>query len=230
MISNKQNKMKTPKGTVPKTFQSYLFLVDKDTNEGEILKRLNKRIRIADNPADTTIIKPTGASISIEEVRALKKQIYQRPVSLSYKLVIIKDADQLTHEAQNALLKILEEPPAHAIIVLTTNSQKNLLPTVVSRLTLLDLQVPQTLARQKALPTNLKEALTSISQIDNPKLWIDNELTANYQSLLESLNSRETRTDLEKNLRALAEVKKMVSANVNPKFAILSYLLRTSMR
>lgn len=69
----------------------------------------------------------------IEEIRSLKEGIRLSPTSYRYKVFIIDEAHQLTKFAADALLKILEEPPAHAIFVLATTEYEKLTPTVVSR-------------------------------------------------------------------------------------------------
>lgn len=69
----------------------------------------------------------------IEEIRNLKEGIRLSPTSYRYKVFIIDEAHQLTKFAADALLKILEEPPAHAIFVLATTEYEKLTPTVVSR-------------------------------------------------------------------------------------------------
>ncbi|OGY57597.1 MAG: DNA polymerase III, subunit gamma and tau, partial [Candidatus Colwellbacteria bacterium RIFCSPHIGHO2_02_FULL_43_15] len=69
----------------------------------------------------------------IDEMRNLKEGIRLSPTSYKYKVFIIDEAHQLTKEASNALLKTLEEPPAHAIFILATTEQEKLLPTIISR-------------------------------------------------------------------------------------------------
>lgn len=69
----------------------------------------------------------------IDEMRDLKEGIRLSPTSYRYKVFIIDEAHQLTKEASNALLKTLEEPPAHAIFILATTEYDKLLPTITSR-------------------------------------------------------------------------------------------------
>jgi DNA polymerase-3 subunit gamma/tau len=69
----------------------------------------------------------------IDEIRNLKEGIHLSPVSYRYKVFIIDEAHQLTRPAADALLKILEEPPAHAIFILATTEYDKLPPTIVSR-------------------------------------------------------------------------------------------------
>ncbi|OGY62766.1 MAG: hypothetical protein A2745_00620 [Candidatus Harrisonbacteria bacterium RIFCSPHIGHO2_01_FULL_44_13] len=69
----------------------------------------------------------------IDDVRAGINFLWQKPVRSPRKTLIIPDARNLTPEAQNAILKVAEEPPAHALIILLINNLETLLPTVVSR-------------------------------------------------------------------------------------------------
>ena len=69
----------------------------------------------------------------IDEMRALKEGINVAPTKSKYKLYIIDEAHQLTKEASNALLKTLEEPPAHVIFILCTTEFPKILPTIASR-------------------------------------------------------------------------------------------------
>jgi len=69
----------------------------------------------------------------IDEVRELRDGIKFSPTKEKYKVFIIDESHQLTKEAANALLKTLEEPPAHAIFVLATTEIHKMIPTIVSR-------------------------------------------------------------------------------------------------
>lgn len=79
-------------------------------------------------------------SLGIEEMRNMQKSVFLTPVKGSKKAIILEDAQTLTIEAQNALLKILEEPPAHVLFFLSTTSTDSLLPTILSRCSLVKLQ------------------------------------------------------------------------------------------
>jgi DNA polymerase-3 subunit gamma/tau len=69
----------------------------------------------------------------IDEIRDLREGIKFAPLKGTYKVFIVDEAHMLTKEAFNALLKILEEPPAHAIFVLATTEPERLPPTIISR-------------------------------------------------------------------------------------------------
>lgn len=72
-------------------------------------------------------------SISVEAVRELKKDVYIKPFFAERKIYIIPNAQKMTVEAQNALLKVFEEPPRFATFILLTNGLSKLLPTILSR-------------------------------------------------------------------------------------------------
>ena len=69
----------------------------------------------------------------IDEIRELRDGIKFAPVKEKYKVFIIDESHQLTKEAVNALLKTLEEPPAHAIFILATTEIHKMIPTIISR-------------------------------------------------------------------------------------------------
>jgi len=69
----------------------------------------------------------------IDEMRTLREGVKFAPAKLKYKVFIIDEAHQLTKEAANALLKTLEEPPAHAMFILATTEAHKMIPTIASR-------------------------------------------------------------------------------------------------
>lgn len=72
--------------------------------------------------------------IKIEKVRELIRWISLKPLRSQEKVAIILGAERLTHQAANALLKTLEEPPSYAQIILVTTEEQAILPTILSRL------------------------------------------------------------------------------------------------
>ncbi|MBU4348028.1 AAA family ATPase [Patescibacteria group bacterium] len=79
--------------------------------------------------SETLIIKEN----SIDGVRKIKNFLWQKPLISKKRITIIDNADSLTPEAQNAILKIAEEPPNHALIILIVNNLDNLLSPIISR-------------------------------------------------------------------------------------------------
>ena len=79
--------------------------------------------------------------LSVEEVRTqVNQDIGVKPYSSRYKIYIIPDAHLLNSQAQNALLKTVEEPPEYAIIFLLTDNLDKLLPTIISRCVVLNMK------------------------------------------------------------------------------------------
>ena len=76
----------------------------------------------------------SGDSIGIDAVREVKNFLWQRPAASTRRTLIIDGAELLTTEAQNALLKVAEEPPASSLLILVTSDTESILPTIVSRL------------------------------------------------------------------------------------------------
>lgn len=74
-----------------------------------------------------------GDSIKIDQIRELQRVLAYKPYEGKWKVHIIEDADRLTPEAANSLLKTLEGPPKYGIIILLAEELDQLLPTVISR-------------------------------------------------------------------------------------------------
>jgi DNA polymerase-3 subunit gamma/tau len=82
----------------------------------------------------------------IDDIRELREGIKFAPVKSKYKIFIIDECHQLSKDAANALLKTLEEPPAHAIFILATTEAHKMIPTILSRCQKFDfkrLQIPE---------------------------------------------------------------------------------------
>ncbi len=80
------------------------------------------------------VLEIDGASNrGIDEIRALRENVKFAPVSSRYKVYIIDEAHQITHDAFNALLKTLEEPPRHIIFMLATTQPERIPATILSR-------------------------------------------------------------------------------------------------
>lgn len=69
----------------------------------------------------------------VNEVRDLIDKVKYAPINAKYKVYIIDEVHMMTPEAFNALLKTLEEPPAHIVFILATTEPHKILPTIISR-------------------------------------------------------------------------------------------------
>ncbi len=114
------------------------------------------------NNPDFSYIEPDGNSIKIEQIRNLQKRIQEKPVISNKKVYIINDAHLMTQEAQNCLLKTLEEPPEFATIVLIGSNETQFLPTIKSRCTIMHFNKIEKKELQKYLLENY--GLNNISE------------------------------------------------------------------
>lgn len=153
------------------------------------------------------IVDPADRYITIDDIRDLKhflKLKTPNPSSQLSRIITIIDAERMTLEAQNAFLKSLEEPPADTLIILTTQSEKKLLPTIISRVgqvSVLPVSFSQTAEYFDTVsPTDIKKffqitqglpgALTSL---------VDND----SKSLLENIDNAKILLNLPANERLL---------------------------
>lgn len=89
----------------------------------------------SNNHPDYYEIEPQDGSIKIEQIRQMQERILEKPIVSSKKIYIIKDSDKMTTEAGNCLLKTLEEPPKHLVIILVAENESMILNTIRSRCT-----------------------------------------------------------------------------------------------
>jgi DNA polymerase-3 subunit delta' len=116
------------------------------------------RQALSDNHPD--IIRVTHekpGSIGVEDIRSqVNNDIAIKPYSGPYKIYIINESEKMTVQAQNALLKTLEEPPAYGVILLLTANADALLPTIASRCVRLDMKPVRDDVVRKYLMEELK--------------------------------------------------------------------------
>ena len=106
------------------------------TEEGKPCNKCKSCIEFnTNNNPDFNILEPEGNSIKIDQIRELTKKVYEKPVVSNRKVYIINDSNYMTKEAQNSLLKTLEEPPEYITIILITSNENLFLPTIKSRCT-----------------------------------------------------------------------------------------------
>lgn len=225
------------------TPQSCLIIAPNSAQAREKTKKLAQSFGIDIEKASTDVflIKATKVEISIEQVRQLKNHIFQKPLQSMYKFVVLENAHNATPEAQNALLKILEEPPKHAIIVLEAQNKALLLPTILSRVTTIK-SVPEPkekskpeLLDQTILEKNLESALEQIATVDDPQEFLDEQIVSLSELLVQSAQQRKgslnqkrpsqgdsslKTSQIQKAIEACANAKQMISSNVNPTFVL----------
>ena len=138
-----------------KTSHSYMFIGIAGIGKRLIAKEFAKMLLCTDekkycnecksciefdssNNPDFIFLEPDEkGNIKIDQIRNLQKSVSEKPIISNNKVCIINDADLMTVEAQNCLLKTLEEPPAYMTIILVGTNESNFLPTIKSRCTIL---------------------------------------------------------------------------------------------
>ena len=132
-------------GTGRHTLSAYLScaIVCSDDNI-PCFKCHNCHLARENNHPDITVLVPEEGkkSISVKQIRQLKANSYIKPHTASSKVFVIDYAHTLNEESQNALLKVLEEPPQNTFFILIAESKASLLTTVISRCVTFSLNVP----------------------------------------------------------------------------------------
>lgn len=155
------------------------------------------------DPADSE----SGKTISITEIRKIKNFMSFSPFASKYKFAIINDAHLMTEEAQNALLKTLEEPSSSSLLILITANPSLLLPTVTSRC-----QEINFLPHSKQIIVDILKN-SKIPSASNELLL---ELTAGKIGLIYDILKNDSFDELKKSIEQLANLAK---ADLEEKFA-----------
>lgn len=138
------------------------------------------------DPLDINVSELTG----IAQVRDLQKTLFFAPLRGKTKAIVIKNAEKLTVEAQNALLKVLEEPPSSTIIILTAENKEFLLQTILSRCKIIELQNGSSLmANHQSLVfggvgDRLKLAESLAKNKEDAIVWLENAILSLRQELI----------------------------------------------
>ena len=163
---------------------SYLFLGQEGIGKRLIAKEMAKNILClthkpdctckscicfeTNNHPDFTIINEEGENITIGQSRELIQTVYEKPILSDKKVYIINDADKMNKEAQNCLLKTLEEPPEYGCFILIAANQDMILNTIKSRCTkivfdkLTTNELSQILEDRKIETSNISEKMFNL--------------------------------------------------------------------
>ena len=169
-----------------KTSHSYLFIGTEGIGKKLIAKEFAKMIMCIDenkycnkcksciefdtqNNPDYILIEPEGNNIKIEQIRQMQTKVIEKPIISNKKVYIIDDVELMTIEAQNCLLKTLEEPPEYVTIILICKNENSILNTIKSRCTIINFDklknqdIKEYLEKNYNI-TNIKDNLLDIFQ------------------------------------------------------------------
>lgn len=121
--------------------QSFLIVAKDKKESASYISNLLKEKEV--DPLDINL-QTYEKAMGIEDVRIIQKAILLKPFRGKTKAVIVDTYESITTEAQNALLKILEEPPTNTVIVIMTAKKELILPTIISRCKVIFLQEKET--------------------------------------------------------------------------------------
>ena len=169
------------------------------------------------NHPDFEIIEPDGKSIKIDQIRNLQQNIANKPIISKNKIFIINNADTMTEESQNCLLKTLEEPPKYGIIFLIVSNESKMLPTIKSRCVTLKFNKIEKEEIEKKFPDLSEEQIELLDGSLKLKDTIKEKETE-YESIVEFINN------LDKGIPYLMNNTKILYDGKNNINEILDYL------
>ncbi len=203
----------------------------------EYIKKLDGQILTT---SEYFLLKPikNKKSISIDQIRELLNQLCTKPVLSKYKVVVFDSADLITTEAQNAMLKTLEESPEYLLIIFCVQHYSQLISTIVSRCNLIDVadDVPSDPVKQKWF-SSIAEILTmsagsrldwvfdnkiALAQKEIDIELVDYWLTEINEMCMKQLNVKYG--DVSTLANELFRCKKFLLMNANPLMVIESFL------
>jgi DNA polymerase III gamma/tau subunit len=217
----------------------HAFLINGDSvvfNTNAISQKL---IELGISQFDVFRLNSDGAAIGIGEIREWSKKLNLMPQHSPLLAGVIENSHLMTTEAQNALLKLLEEPPLQTVILIETKFPNMLLPTIQSRLSVIKVESETQITSIQIEFINLCKSLIAsdfgkrLSQIDKILKTKEDAATltdlfiVNLHTLLRSgdisnpeLKQILTLPKIQKLIRKLFIARRQLQVNVNPKLVI----------
>ena len=178
--------------------------------------------------------------LGVEQAKKIREFLSLKPYQGQSQALVLISAENLTPEAQNALLKTLEEPPEYALIILGASSENQLLPTIISRCQAMNLESSESGKAtdkislkcekdiEKLLQSTMEQRFQYIEKLTEREKFLP-ALTAYFRyKLLERSSAEATvpppRWNLKDFIKDLLEAERWAAQNVNIR-AILEYLM-----
>lgn len=217
ILGNEKNKKILEKSLeLSKSSHSYIFCGTEGIGKKAIAKEFAKKILCignkqndcscksciefsSSNNPDFLLIESDDGKIKIEQIREMQRKIAEKPIISDKKVYIINDADKMTTEAQNCLLKTLEEPPEYITIILICSNENNLLSTIKSRCTRMyfepiEINEVKKYIKGINISKDINENILNLSQgsIGKAIKLVENQsLYENIEKLLEDLTKKD---------------------------------------
>ena len=208
----------------------HAFLITGSTKDTRMAEIQKKQKEWSISAFDVISVLREEGMTGIGQIRDFQHALMFTPYHSKQKMGVIHDAETLTVQAQNALLKTLEEPPAHTMLYLETSNPDLLLPTILSRCQTIHISDETDIKTTDSLLLCFKtiEHMMSLSigkriqwvdetmkTRDEAKTWVDQTITAVRSVMLH--NPTLTLSTL---LRRLCAARSQLAANVNPKLVL----------
>jgi DNA polymerase-3 subunit delta' len=194
-------------------------------NPNDLVNLLAKQLghpTLTNNPDLLTLNESTGWTI--DSVRQIRTFFSQKPFSHPTRLCLILNSENLENPAQNAILKILEEPGSNNYLIFTSQIPGKLLPTILSRCHVISLQSNITTNSATPIPTSIAKQLLLSDKLGADKVsikpWLEAELSA-----LQCLLVKKPNLKISANIKNLIKAIDMINHRVDPRAALDFYLL-----
>ena len=212
---------------INKTSHSYLFIGTEGIGKKLIAEEFAKMllaVKDTENSPDFSIIEPDGNSIKIEQIREFQKKVSEKPIISNKKVYIINDSDKMTVEAQNCLLKTLEEPPEFVTIILIGSNEKSIISTIKTRCMILHLEKISDEQIQKYLQDNHQTEINSKIMLEACQGSIGKALEIKdkqelYQNTEQVVNSLERKDKID-----ILNMSDFIYKSKDDKLEILNYM------
>lgn len=201
------------------------FLMCKNENEKPCFNCNSCNKIFADNHPDVIKIGDNGLakSFHIDKIRELRQDVFIIPNESNYKVYILDYSDNMTAAAQNALLKVLEEPPKSVMFILICKSSKNLIQTIKSRCQIFSFEINENKMYDKKTEDCVKDIINGLVAVTEWELMLatsklikDKLLLKNVLDILIDIFSEAVRESFEASSsnKIFAEESKILSARL----------------
>lgn len=195
-------------------------------SRGQEVKKILVQVGLT-NPHPDLLYFPSDSKLGVEQARIIREHFSLKPYCAKGRGVVLEDASNLTIEAQNALLKTFEEPPADALLILGASSDANFLPTILSRCQIVRVQGTGDRGQgknysediEKLLNSDIEERFEYVEKLKDREEFLHFMVDHFHQKLPPHLTSGNTEF-----LKELLQAEEWQKHNVNIR-AILEYLM-----
>ena len=217
--------------------QTLLFITPRSQIDKEdllsLLVKQTSNVSIAKSDVLEVSTLEEKKSIGIDQARLVKNFVSVYPQPNSRRVVVVQGAEKLTLEAQNALLKILEEPPELAAIILVTNNQYSLQTTIRSRCKMTNLPLVDSKKDEETMKLYQKISKAGISQ----KLQMSDDWSKSKTKPLDTMDnlikifryspvSGKPSSSSVYNLTLTLYTRKLLLQNINTKLVLDNFLVK----